>query len=71
MSNGIIRVVRRGSVTVDGHKYIADELNELDGRSVRISINVKTVTEILIYTLNDKFICKAKMKNIGDLNGKE
>lgn len=62
MSNDTIRVVRRGAVTVDGHKYIADELKELDGRSVRISINVKTVTEISIYTLNDKFICKAKMK---------
>lgn len=62
MSNDIIRVVRRGAVTVDGNKYISDELKALDGRSVRISINVKTVTEISVYTLNDKFICKAKMK---------
>lgn len=62
MSNGIIRIVRRGAVTVSGNKYIADDMKELDGRSVRISINVKTVTEISIYTLNDKFICKAKMK---------
>lgn len=62
MSNGIIRIVRRGAVTVYGNKYIADDMKELDGRSVRISINVKTVTEISIYTLNDKFICKAKMK---------
>lgn len=62
MSSDIIRVIRRGAVTVDGRKYIADELKVLDGRSVRISISVKTMMEIAVYTLNDRFICKAKMK---------
>lgn len=62
MSSNILRVVRRGAVTVDGHKYIADELKYLDGLIVRISINVKTVKEISIYSPDDRFICKAKMK---------
>lgn len=61
MSSDILRIVRRGKIRVDGHNYIADELKQLDGKQVRISINVKTMQEIAVYTLNDKFICKAKM----------
>lgn len=62
MSSDILRVVRRGKVKVDGHTYMSDELKPLEGKTVRISINVKTILEIAVYTLNDKFVCKAMKK---------
>lgn len=60
MSSDIFRVVRRGAVTVDGNKYIADELKELDGQKVIVTFDLKNVMEKSVYTLDGKFICKAK-----------
>lgn len=56
----IHRIVKRGAVAVDGNKYKADELKALNGQKVIITLDMKNVMEKSVYTLDGKFICKAK-----------
>lgn len=60
LDNGFIhRVVKRGSVTVDGHTYKADELKALNGKKVIVMFNLRNVMELSILTTDGKFVCKA------------
>lgn len=56
----IHRIVKRGAVAVDGNKYKADELKVLNGQKVIVTLDMKNVMEKSVYTLEGKFICKAK-----------
>lgn len=56
----IHRIVKRGTVAVDGNKYKADELKALNGQKVIITLDMKNVMEKSVYTIDGKFICKAK-----------
>lgn len=56
----IHRIVKRGEVAVDGNKYKADELKALNGQKVIVTLDMKNVMEKSVYTLDGKFICKAK-----------
>ena len=60
LDNGFIyRVVKRGSVTVDGHTYKADELKALNSKKVIVMFNLRNVMELSILTMDGKFVCKA------------
>lgn len=56
----ICRVVKSGSVMLDGHKYKADELKAFNGKKVILYFNMKSVMEVSALTTDGKFICKAK-----------
>lgn len=60
LDNGFIhRTVKRGSVTVDGHTYKADELKALNSKKVIVMFNLRNVMELSILTMDGKFVCKA------------
>ena len=61
----ICRVVKGCSVTIEGNKYKADELKEFNGQKVCITLSIKNVMEKSVYTMDGKFICKAKRESRG------
>lgn len=56
----VCRVVKSGAVIIEGNKYKAYELKAYNGEKVVITLSIKNVIEKSVYTMDGKFICKAK-----------